>query len=458
MKTQTRIAILFFLIILTLITLLSGAVYYFALRYSLNDFYKQLEARAFVEAKAVLEGGETDMSVLDDVRDFYLDELSNESEHFYQISPGKDFTEEAEDLEVPVEFFSEILQGKKAFHKDGNRFHCGILYPVDGIDYVVVVSANNYYNSHHLADLRNIFLIVVLIASLLAFSLAVIFSKYIFKPVKNITNKVKEISSENLHLRLENVNSQDEVSELTDTFNDMLNRLQTAFETQNNFISNASHELSTPLTSIIGEADVALKKERNPKEYIDSIQVMLREAEKLEKITKSLLFLAQTGFDGKRVKFSKTRLDELLTDVISTTTKMNAKSKISIDYTLMPDDPKKLKVNANKQLLHLAFSNIISNACKYSDNQEVLVSIGATDTKVYVVVKDQGIGIPKKDLSHIYDPFFRAGNTGTYEGYGIGLPLARNIILMHKGTIKVNSEENQGVTVQVTFPIWQEST
>ena len=119
---------------------------------------------------------------------------------------------------------------------------------------------------------------------------------------------------------------------------------------------------------------------------------------------------------------------------------------------MLPDNPKKLKVQGNEQLLHLAVANIVNNGCKYSNFQQVKVSLGATDTDVYIIVKDTGIGIPEREMDKIYDPFFRASNTRNYEGYGIGLPLARNIVRMHNGELIVSSHENLGTTVQLRFP------
>ncbi|CAN5471403.1 hypothetical protein BH23BAC1_BH23BAC1_20570 [soil metagenome] len=274
-----------------------------------------------------------------------------------------------------------------------------------------------------------------------------------FKPLKKITDKVRQISSESLHLRLDLQNSSEELKELEDTFNDMLDRIETSFESQNNFISNASHELRTPLTAIIGEADVALSKPRTVEDYIETTKIILDEAEKLDRKTQSLLFLAQTGFNGKALKFGKVRTDQLLWDVKETINKINPRSKIHIDTSLLPENPFKLKIKGNEQLLHLALTNVINNACKYSDYKMVDVSIGASDDKVIIVVKDQGIGIPESELKFIYDPFFRALNTEKYEGYGIGLPLTRNIVRMHYGNIIVSSIINQGTTVQINFPI-----
>ena len=275
----------------------------------------------------------------------------------------------------------------------------------------------------------------------------------VLQPLNKITLRVKNISSENMHLRLPITENNDELSGLAKTFNDMLNRLETAFETQKNFISNASHELNTPLTFIIGEADVALSRIRTPEEYIESINGILEEAEKLDKKTKALLFLAQTGYDGKVQKFENVRIDQLVLDVKDTVTRITPKSKIIIDFSLLPESPDKLKVKGNEQLLHLAFSNIIMNACKYSNNQDVRVSLGSTQKEVIVIVSDKGIGIPKSEIKYIYDPFFRASNTNNFDGYGIGLPLTRNVVKMHNGVLNVSSVEDIGTLVEIKLPI-----
>lgn len=105
------------------------------------------------------------------------------------------------------------------------------------------------------------------------------------------------------------------------------------------------------------------------------------------------------------------RLDEILWDVQNTISDINSGCNINIDISLLPENPLKLTVLGNEQLLHLALSNVFGNACKYSDNRPVQVSIGASDQNVFIIVKDSGIGIPEKELKYIYDPFFRASNT-----------------------------------------------
>jgi signal transduction histidine kinase len=124
-----------------------------------------------------------------------------------------------------------------------------------------------------------------------------------------------------------------------------------------------------------------------------------------------------------------------------------------MDFSLLPENPEKLKIKGNEQLLLLALCNIVENACKYSDLQPVQIALGASDSMVVIVIKDKGIGIPEKDLPYIFDPYYRASNTSNYEGYGIGLPLSRNIISMHKGELLISSLQGHGTTVQINLPM-----
>jgi signal transduction histidine kinase len=165
------------------------------------------------------------------------------------------------------------------------------------------------------------------------------------------------------------------------------------------------------------------------------------------------LYLAQTGYSNKKVNFEILRTDELLWQTKEMLDKLNPKNNIIIDFSLLPENPLKLKIMGNKQLLYLAFINILTNACKYSNNKTVNVSIAASDNLVFLVFKDQGIGIPESEMQFIYDPFFRASNTRHFEGYGIGLPLSRNIIKIHNGQLLVTSVVNEGTTVQIKFPL-----
>lgn len=452
MRTNSKIALLFFISNVLVMLLFAGAIYFFLNEYSYVDFYKRLQTRATVAARYTFEANKLNAEAVRTVREQHLERLLNETEYVIDASE-KDLASIAQQKNLPEPFLRDIWRSGTAKFKAGETFYAGIRYQAGGMQYLVVVSADNYYSSHHLSFLRNVLLWGMLFISVLTVLLSLYISRHIFDPIKRITDDVKQISTHNIHLRLLNTESNTEISELVSTFNDLLNRIETAFETQKNFISNASHELGTPLTAIIGEADVVLMKDREPADYKESLEKIAKQAGRLDQITRSLLFLAQTAYKGKKISFETVRADELIWEVKETINKLNPDNRIVIDSSLFPEDPQKLAVTANKQLLHLAIANILNNAYKYSHNQPVSVSIAAGNNQVIIIIKDQGVGIPEDEIQFIYDPFFRASNTHFFEGYGIGLPLSRNIVRLHNGVLQVSSVVNKGTTVQIKLPL-----
>ncbi|MFC4687725.1 MAG: two-component sensor histidine kinase [Chryseobacterium sp. 36-9] len=451
---QTKTMLLLMLVFTVVILLFSGLVYFSIVNFSHQRFYELLKIRATTIVQIEKSKEHLDIPknhILNSLND---EELPMEKDYVFEVPKDSNYSQISNQIHIPDSFFKSIVKKGEANYNDKEFYYIGQSFKSDNKTYIAIASAQNHYVVYYLGYLKRTLITCMILALFFSMIFSFYLSKTLFRPILKITGKVKEISSENLHLRLEPQPGNKELNELVDTFNDMLNRIETSFETQNHLIGNVSHELRTPLTSIMGEADVALSIPRSEEHYQETLQIILNEAEKLDKKIKALLMIAQTGFDGKIQKMDKVRMDQLLWDVIETATRINSKNNVFMDISMLPENPKKLKVQGNEQLLHLAMANIINNGCKYSNFQQVKVSLGATDDHVYVIIKDSGIGIPDSEMDKIYDPFFRASNTKNYEGYGIGLPLARNIIRIHNGELIVNSKENVGTTVQIRFPIY----
>lgn len=453
MRTHSKIALKLFLINLLIILLFGGSTYYFFNRHSYVDFYKRLETRAKIAARYNFESDRLSAKALIDLKNQHLEILDEEKEYVLSIPDPAAIEAASADHKLSEKFLREIIANRNAQYRSGNTLYAGLRYDENNTVYLVIVSANNSSVDNQLGFLKNVMMIGGLIIVLFSVYISLYISRTIFIPIKNITTKVRSISANSMHLRLEDSDNNREIAQLISTFNELLDRIETIFETQKNFVSNASHELSTPLTAIIGEIDVTLLKARTTEEYKEVLKRILDQADRLDNITRSLLFLAQTGFVAKKTEQQPLRIDELVWEVKQTIDKINPANQIAIDHSLFPEDPSRLTIRGNQQLLHLALANILSNACKYSSNKPVKLSIATTDTELIIMVTDDGVGIPKEELPFIYDPFFRASNTNRFEGYGIGLPLTRNIIRLHHGKLTVHSEVNKGTSVEIRLPL-----
>jgi signal transduction histidine kinase len=453
MSSIRKITILLIISISLILFFLGSSVYYFLSNYSYADFYKRLEVSVSVAEKRHFESNQKYAQVLKNIKEEHLELLSDEKEYILYCPNATAIKKLAKTNSLPIKLLNLVYTQQFANFQKDDIFYYGKKRETPKGFYFVIVSAKNYYNSHHLILLKKVLFVGGFISILLIIYLTYLFSKRFFDPIDKIITKVNSISTDNIHLRLDDIKNTDEIKRLTTTFNNLLNRIEIAFETNKNFISNASHEFGTPLTAIIGEADVTLLKDRTPEEYKEALQKILKQSERLNKISQSLLFLAQIGYKENKFNYTILRTDELILQANEIMNQLIPENNIKIDFELLPENPKKLKVMGNKDLLMLAITNIMTNACKYSSNKPVIVSLASTNNEIVMIFKDQGIGIPESELPFIYDPFFRASNTAAYDGYGIGLPLTQNIIKIHKGELIINSVLHKGVTVQVKLPI-----
>jgi len=456
MTIQTKTTLLFTILTLTVFLVLTATVYYFSNQFAYNDFYKRLELRARIASKFNFEKDHTDTKTFKEIQTQYLEKLADEKTHIVKLSKsGKPLPTFPQEL--PLSYLNDIraAKGSTVYYNDNLVHYAGIFYKDETGDFLVIESATNSYGAEIIARLRSILIITLICSIALIYSVGMYFSRSTFRPFLDVTEKVKKISEGNLQLRLDETQASDEMAVLINTFNQMLDRLQTAFESQNNFVSNASHELRTPLTAIVAETDYALSKERSTEDYRQSLQHIMQQSEKLQHLTKGLLSLAQTGFDGSKQQWENIRIDQLLFDVKDNVTEIFPQSKITIRLDHLPDNTDGIIVCGNEDLLKIAIGNIVLNACKYSDNKPVDAALAVHNKQVMIKITDQGIGIPEEEIQNIKNPFFRASNTSGFEGHGIGLPLSNNIIKMHKGTIAVHSKIKQGTEVIIILPLSQ---
>lgn len=453
MNTRFKGALWVGLVGILMVVSFGAAIYYFQNKFAYGDFYKRLETRVSLSSQLFVSGENKDITDLQELRNKYLERLDNEREIILTCLEPSCLDSLEKTHSIPHGFIEQIMKEGSGRAKNGALFYAGTVFNHQGQAYLVILSAENYYVIHHLGFLKKLLLIGVLVIVLLIVFFTFYYSKHIFDPIRDITNRVKAINTESIDLRLEYKQNNPDIDELVRVFNDLLNRIETTLETQKSFISNASHEIGTPLTTIIGEAEVALMKERSKEDYQKAIQNILFQAERLNEISTSLFSLAQTGYKGKALAFERLRMDEMLWTAKSIIDKLIPENNILVDLSMVPDDPKKLKFMGSRELIQLAIANVLRNACKYSNNAEVKVNLVASDKHVILTVEDKGIGIPNKDMEYIYDPFFRASNVGLIEGYGIGLPLTRNIVNIHQGSLEIISQVNKGTTVIFRIPI-----
>ncbi len=316
---------------------------------------------------------------------------------------------------------------------------------------VVVTVASDENGKKNLRELAKSLLYAFLVSTFLACLTGWLFSRRLLKPVEAIANTVNSISANNIEARLLESKVNDEWNKLAVTFNRLLNRLQESFEIQGRFISNASHELSTPLTVISNQIDVTLQKERSNEEYLEILQSVRSEVQHMTDLTQQLLTLARTARGGA-LQTELLRIDEIIMELPAILHKISKDNIVVEHFTELPDNESLSTVEGNYELLLSAFTNIAQNGCKYSPDQKVTISLSFEKNKILVQFSNRFDSFDPREIDAIFQPFQRGGNASAEPGYGLGLSLARRIILLHKGEIKAEITGVDTMHISIMLP------
>lgn len=446
MNIKTRLSIQFTLLVFGILVFFSVLVYYFSYSSQLSKFRDDLLVKAQNTAILLINVEEVDSTLLKKIHqttqsleqeEIALTDSSNKVIYSYKIQSLTD--DILRRIPVgPVSYFFSIGEkdGVSYKHLDNNN------------TYHVFVMAHDKNRSGNLRSLRSFLLWGILFSLWLSVTASYFFSKMAIKPISNIITKVKEINSLKLSNRLNEGKGQDEIEQLAITFNQMLSDLELVFKSQDEFVSNASHELRTPMAIMIAESDYMLSRERNTQEYETHILKLTADLRNLNQLLNSLLELAQINRDNT-ISRTELRIDELIFSAIQSVKIKYPGRKImpKIEYSDNEDD---LLIKGHAGLLEIAIKNLIDNACKFSTG-EVEIKTGISHDNLTLIISDQGIGIPKNEVDTIFKPFKRGTNARYIGGFGIGLSIVAKIIELHHADIQVKSIENEGTSIEITF-------
>ena len=270
-------------------------------------------------------------------------------------------------------------------------------------------------------------------------------------PVSRMAKAARSITATNLDQRLPTTQTKDELGELGIAFNGLLDRLQDSFERQRRFTGDASHQLRTPLTAMLGQAEVALRHDRTTSEYRAVLERVQDQALELRQIVEMLLFLARADAEACPPPCEPVTLRAWVGDYLARWSAHPRAADLRLD--LPADD--ELGVEANQPLLSQLLDNLLENAWKYSNRgSPVTLRLRREGGIVTLSVEDAGSGIPAEDLPHIFEPFHRsaASRRQGVAGVGLGLAIARRIAVALGGSLNAESVLGQGSRFTLRLP------
>lgn len=475
---RAKIVLLFVLIFGFTLSVFAGALYFLYARQGAQNFDLNLSNDA-LEIVGLVKGDEfLEQKIISGLMerplignfgsDRYVEVLSIDGNVILKSTNLKDTL-----LPVEPEVFALALSQHQVFETLGNSISQKVgakgklrlvTYPVsdNGIPrYLVQVASSTATLDESLLELRIILFIAVPLTILAAAFGGFYTAKKAFDPIDKIIRTAQSISAKHLDERLNIGKVNDEIARLSSTLNDMFDRIEEAFKLQKQFTADASHELKTPLTILLGEIEVALNNPRTAEDYQSILRSSVEEIKRITNIVDDLLTIARLESGQLRFQKRPIRVDELLLDAISRTSGYASQHSVIINYEVLNKsghESEEIFVEGDRDKLLSVFINLLDNAIKYSRRDSTIRVVQTIEEKfARLEITDKGIGISPQDLPHVFDRFYRADKSRSTDsskgGSGLGLSISKFLVEAHEGTITLESVEGKGTIVIVRLPV-----
>lgn len=366
----------------------------------------------------------------------------------YELEEGKTLMSEEAVL---------VVKGNNGKYIDRTNEYVELTYPIINSDTKEITGG--IITSFSIGGIRTVYeelqrtiVLMFFVLVILVCTCAVLYGNYYLKPLKQMTSSFDRWSDGLMDEKIE-FKGFKEMESISDSFNHMLSRLQKLEDSRQEFVSNVSHELKTPITSIKVLSDSLLSQEDVPNElYREFLVDITEEIERENKIINDLLSLVKLDKKSGEMNISSVNINELVEQILKRLQPIANKRSIELVF----ESFRPVAAEVDEVKLSLAINNLIENAIKYNyDEGWVHVTLNADHKFFYLKVADSGVGIPEDAQDSIFERFYRVDKARSREtgGTGLGLSITRNAILMHRGAIKVYSKEQEGTTFTVRVPL-----
>lgn len=378
-------------------------------------------------------------------------------EHMNSKTYGNPFRSEQLDEKV----IKKVLNGEKyhgikefpwkpfitGFYNNKLENSVGIPLEVDGETFALFVRSDTEIM---FGEMRVFLAVLVVVMLLLTFIFVLISTQFIVDPIRKLREATKKIAAGNYHIKLNSIRRKDEIGRLASDFMKMSTYLKNHEEKRQEFVSNVSHEIQSPLTSIQGFSQALQNEILSEEEKRYYLSIIEKESRRMSGLSEQLLTLSFLDQKEGLDEITLFNVADQLGDIISTTEWQWREKDLVIELNLTP-----VEIKGDPKLLHQVWMNLVTNAIRYTPSGgKITIDIKEDKSKVRVVVTDTGIGISEEHQAQLFERFFIAdkARTRTSPSTGLGLSIAQKIIELHNGTIMVDSTSGEGTTFTVTLP------
>ncbi|GGF29741.1 HAMP domain-containing sensor histidine kinase [Flavobacterium limi] len=436
MTLKNRISLLVSLLFTILFGLASTVIFVLYSNFRKEEFRDRLEIKALSNIKLLVNVKEVDDQLLKMIDQNSINKLYDEKtlvfdSHFKLIYSSIDDAK----INWSVDDLKYLKKHKTFFKQQGDYEVYGVFYDTKDRDFYALISATDDYGKRKLLFLRYTLIISYIFFTCICWVLTSLMVKKAMNPLSIFHQKIKNINENNLDTRVESKSNKNEIDLIANEFNFMMDRIEVSYQKQKEFTAHASHELRTPLSRITSQIENTIADPETSSKGKTFLNTILSDVNHLSELIHSLLVLSK--IDTKTSANDEIqRMDEILFSAIENLNKTFPDFVILFEIKESDNLDTALEIKGNKNLLEIAVSNVLKNACVYSDNKQAKVKINTQEDHLVISVLNTGKTLSENEQKNLFQPFMRGENSkGTY-GFGLGLRIVNRILILHNAKIR----------------------
>lgn len=436
MTLKNRISLLVSLLFTILFGLASTVIFVLYSNFRKEEFRDRLEIKALSNIKLLVNVKEVDDQLLKMIDQNSINKLYDEKtlvfdSHFKLIYSSIDDAK----IDWSVDDLKYLKKHKTFFKQQGDYEVYGVFYDTKDRDFYALISATDDYGKRKLLFLRYTLIISYVFFTCICWVLTSLMVKKAINPLSIFHQKIKNINENNLDTRVESKSNKNEIDLIANEFNFMMDRIEVSYQKQKEFTAHASHELRTPLSRITSQIENTIADPETSAKGKTFLNTILSDVNHLSELIHSLLVLSKID-TNTAANDEIQRMDEILFSAIENLNKTFPDFVILFEIEESDNLDTALEINGNKSLLEIALSNVLKNACVYSDNKQAKVKISTQKNHLIISVLNTGKTLSENEQKNLFQPFMRGENSKGTSGFGLGLRIVNRILILHNAKIR----------------------
>ena len=451
MTLKNRISLLVSLLFTILFGLASTLIFVLYSNFRKEEFRDRLEIKALSNIKLLVNVKEVDEQLLKMIDQNSINKLYDEKTLVFD-SHYKLIYSSIDDAKInwSIDDLKYLKKNKTFFKQQGDYEVYGVFYDTKDKDFYALISATDDYGKRKLLFLRYTLIVSYIFFTCICWVLTSFMVKKVMSPLNTFHQKIKNINENNLDTRVESKSTKNEIDLIANEFNFMMDRIEISYQKQKEFTAHASHELRTPLSRITSQIENTIEDSATSDKGKNFLKTILSDVNQLTELINSLLILSKMD-NKKHENIEVHRMDEILFSAIENLNQSFPEFVILFEIEENENLDTALEVKGNKNLLEIALSNVLKNACVYSDNQQAVVKISTDHNSLIISISNTGKTLTENEQKNLFQPFMRGENAKGTSGFGLGLRIVNRILTLHNAKITYSVPQENINLFQLIF-------